>query len=61
MPIEKLLTGPRQRAHLRRRLVGAGLLVPTCAVCAISDWRGRPLSLQLHHINGDGQDNCLII
>jgi 5-methylcytosine-specific restriction endonuclease McrA len=59
MPIEKLLTGPRRRTHLTRRLIGAGLLVPRCAVCAISDWRERPLSLQLHHINGDGQDNRL--
>jgi hypothetical protein len=61
MPIDKLLTGPRQRAHVRRRLVGAGLLTPSCAVCAIRDWRGRPLSLELHHVNGDGNDNRLVI
>jgi 5-methylcytosine-specific restriction endonuclease McrA len=59
MPIQKLLTGPRHRAHVRRRLVGAGLLIARCAVCAISDWRGEPLSLELHHINGDGNDNRL--
>jgi 5-methylcytosine-specific restriction endonuclease McrA len=59
MPIERLLRGPRARAHLRRRLVGAGLLTPSCAVCGISDWRGRPLSLELNHVNGDGNDNRL--
>jgi 5-methylcytosine-specific restriction endonuclease McrA len=59
MPVEQLLTGSRQRAHLKMRLVGAGLLVERCAVCAIANWCGRPLSLELHHVNGDGRDNRL--
>jgi transposase len=59
MPIEKLLRGPRNRRHLKRRLVQAGLLLVLCAECGIRTWRGRPLALELHHINGDGKDNRL--
>jgi 5-methylcytosine-specific restriction endonuclease McrA len=28
-----------------------------CAICGIADWRGEPLSLALHHVNGDRLDN----
>jgi Zn finger protein HypA/HybF involved in hydrogenase expression len=30
-----------------------------CEECGITSWRGRPLSLALHHVNGDGDDNRL--
>lgn len=59
MPVETLLEGPRNRVHLRRRLVAAGLLVDRCAECGIREWRGRPISLQLHHVNGVSDDNRL--
>jgi 5-methylcytosine-specific restriction endonuclease McrA len=59
MPIEELLAGPRNRAHLKGRLIALGLLDEACAVCEITTWLGAPLSLQLHHINGDGDDNRL--
>ncbi len=49
------------RNRLKRRLVAAGLLPYTCAgpECGISEWRGRPLVLQLDHKNGVGDDNRL--
>jgi transposase len=59
MPIEELLSGPRNRRHLKRRLVQAGLLSDSCGECGIADWRGRALALELHHINGNGRDNRL--
>jgi DNA-binding CsgD family transcriptional regulator len=59
MPIEELLRGPRNRRHLKRRLVKVGLLLDVCAECGITTWRGRALALELHHINGDGKDNRL--
>jgi len=59
MSIEELLRGPRNRRHLRRRLEQAGLLQHLCGECGITTWRGRPLALELHHINGDGRDNRL--
>jgi transposase len=59
MPIEQLTARPRNRSHLKQRLLTAGLLQPWCAECGISTWRGRPIALQLHHLNGIGQDNRL--
>jgi hypothetical protein len=59
MPVEKLLGGRRQRGHLKRRLIRLGLKQERCEICGISDWLGKPLSLALHHINGDGDDNRL--
>lgn len=59
MPIELLLSAPRSRAHLKKRLVRAGLLRNHCQRCGITDWNGEPLSLELHHLNGVGQDNRL--
>ena len=30
-----------------------------CEICGISDWQSKPITLQLHHINGDGTDDRL--
>jgi hypothetical protein len=54
-PIETL----RGRWNLKRRLLDAGLLEDRCEECGISEWRGRPLSLALHHRNGIRDDNRL--
>lgn len=59
MPVEELLSGPRSRGHLKQRLFGLGLKSAQCERCGIADWRGRPLGMALHHINGDGADNRL--
>jgi hypothetical protein len=59
MPIAELLQGPRGRAHVKKRLLRAGLLANACRECGIGDWRGRRLALELHHINGNGEDNRL--
>jgi len=59
MSIEELLGGSRNRAHLKKRLINAGLLEQRCEECGLDQWRCRPLSLQLHHINGKGRDNRL--
>lgn len=61
MPIEKLLVVGRRtsRHHLKIRLLTEGLKQNLCEQCGISEWRGRPLSMQLHHVNGDGSDNRL--
>lgn len=44
--------------NLRRRLIKAGVLVEVCSVCGIGPtWAGKPLTLQLDHINGHPEDN----
>lgn len=30
-----------------------------CEKCGLDEWRGSPLSLALHHVNGDRHDNRL--
>ena len=59
MPADELFVAGtrRNRRHLRLRLIRLGLKDPVCEECGLAEWRGRPLSLQLHHANGDGLDN----
>ena len=59
MPIEALLAAPRSRKHLKSRLIAAGLLEERCSSCGIADWLGARLALELHHLNGVGDDNRL--
>ena len=60
MPLEELLTnGPRGRYNIKLRLIAAGLLENSCEECGISEWRDGPLSLELHHRNGEKHDNRL--
>lgn len=30
-----------------------------CSVCGIREWQGKPIVMQIHHINGDHNDNQL--
>jgi hypothetical protein len=60
MPLAELLAGrKRSRNNIKRRLLGAGLKESKCEQCGISEWDSKPLSLALHHVNGDGRDNRL--
>ena len=61
VPLENVLRSGRatNRWHLKARLVAAGLKENRCERCGIESWRGRPLSLQLHHANGVRDDNRL--
>lgn len=47
----------RNRGQLKARLLKQGLKENRCHECGISEWCGAPLSLALHHINGDRMDN----
>lgn len=60
-PIGEVLRNGRRRNrhHVKLRLLSAGLKEERCEHCGLSEWRERPLSLELHHINGDGLDNRL--
>lgn len=57
---EYLVRGRRvNRTHLKGRLLAAGLKENRCECCGIQDWLGKPLSMALHHVNGEGADNRL--
>ncbi len=60
-PLETYLRSGRRtdRNHLKRRLTAAGLREYRCEECGLTEWRGAPLFLCLHHVNGDGLDNRL--
>lgn len=46
--------------NLKRALLKVGLLKERCAVCGLGpSWRESPLTLQLDHINGIGNDHRL--
>jgi DNA-binding CsgD family transcriptional regulator len=59
LPMEELLVAGvyRSRFNLKLRLVRSGLKQKLCEVCGIAAWNGRPISLALHHMNGDRYDN----
>ena len=61
IPLAELLVTGRKtnRGHLKSRLITAGLKENRCEECGLTEWRGRPFNMQLHHINGDGADNRL--
>ncbi len=48
---------PRNRGHVKQRLLRLGLKENRCERCGIADWQGEPLSLSLHHVNGQRDDN----
>jgi transposase len=61
VPMRDLLVAgrPRNRTHVKLRLLSSGLKEDRCEECGITEWLGEPLSMALHHVNGDGDDNRL--
>lgn len=44
-------------SRLRSRLIKEGLKEEKCECCGITEWQGKPLNFELHHINGVHTDN----
>lgn len=42
---------------LKLRLFKEGLKKEICERCKMDTWMGKPIPLELHHINGDNNDN----
>ena len=61
LPLEKILIKDSEynRTKLKARLVKEGLKEYKCECCGISEWNGKSITLQLHHINGIHNDNRL--
>lgn len=61
LSMEELLVAgkPRNRGHIRARLVKEGLKEERCEECGLTEWRGKPLRVTLHHVNGDPYDHRL--
>jgi AcrR family transcriptional regulator len=59
-PAVTYLTAERQhRGTVKRALLRERLKENRCELCGIVEWQGAPLTMALHHINGDGRDNRL--
>ena len=47
-----------QSSKLKKRLIEAGLKDNRCEICGnTGEWQDKPLTLQVHHINGNHRDN----
>lgn len=47
------------RCVLRKHIITNNLIPYKCAICGITEWQGKNLSLELDHINGTNNDNRL--
>ena len=61
LSLEEILTEDSEynRTKLKERLVKEGIKEYKCECCGISEWQGKPITLQLHHLNGIHNDNRL--
>lgn len=62
IPLEEVLVENRNYNSntLKKRLIESGLKEDRCEICGCSnEWNGKPLILQLDHINGNHSDNRL--
>ncbi len=56
LPLERVLAHSR-RTVVKRHLIRAGILTNRCEWCGIEEWRGKPIAIQIDHINGVADDN----
>ena len=51
-------SGRKLKSSYKKRIFEAGLLENKCSECGIADlWNGKPITLQIDHINGEHFDN----
>lgn len=55
-PLHELLRRASSRTTIKARLIREGFLQNKCGRCGISEWCGKPLSVQIDHINGINDD-----
>lgn len=53
------VNSPYHTGTLKKRLLAEGYKERRCEDCGLIDWNGKPIPLELHHINGDSTDNRL--
>lgn len=60
-PVDQyLVRGSTINSHpLKQRLFRDGLKARSCEECGLSVWRGRPIPLELHHVDGDRRNNTI--
>ena len=60
-PIEKYFNNeiPITSYKLKKRLLKDDIKEYCCEECQLKEWNGKPIPLELHHINGNNKDNRL--
>lgn len=59
MPIEEILVENSSYVSsnsLRKRLLKEKIKEPKCECCGATEWLGKPIALELHHVNGIKDD-----
>jgi hypothetical protein len=56
-PLHAVLARGGSRRNVKLRLLRAGLLANRCQDCGLSEWLGKPLVIQIDHVNGDSVDH----
>jgi 5-methylcytosine-specific restriction endonuclease McrA len=56
VPLEIVLRSLSGRWCKKAKLLREGHLANRCRECGISEWQGKPLAVQIDHINGIGSD-----
>lgn len=60
--INDILSGKHpsyQTYKLKQKLLKCGVFKNICAICSICDWNGKPLCMELDHIDGDRTNHNL--
>ena len=60
-PLGKYLSNDLQirSCKLKERLLSEGIFAPICSSCKNTEWLGRPIPLELDHIDGNRSNNRL--
>jgi len=57
---EEYIKGTCVRSHiLKTKLIRDGIKEPKCEICGLEEWNGKPIPLELHHIDGNHYNNEL--
>lgn len=46
-------------SDIKQRLINENMKPHKCEICGKTEWNGKPIPLELHHINGNHSDNRL--
>lgn len=57
LPVDRMIACSMARGSIKRRLLELEILSPVCSGCGLREWRGKPLTIHLDHIDGNKQDS----
>lgn len=62
IPLQDILNGQYpeyQTGKLRVRLIKESLKALRCEICNLTEWLGKEITIELHHIDGDSRNHTL--